>query len=743
MKKFHQVIFVTIGILSLLLSGVYAQKAEVIKFPTAKVKTGDDNLWKDPLMDDSDWKTVKTSLCFEKQGFANYDGYIWYRIHFFMPALLLNNAVDKDRIILNLGLIDDVDATYLNGVFVGKTGTFPDDTQGYNSGYNSLCYEDRSYFASVKKTNLKLDGDNVIAIRVYDGRNDGGMLGSIPELAVMDMSHALGLTCTISNNTIDVRISNKTVNELDLKLDLKEERENLNFKTTISSENIKIVPANSVLKTFPFSKADKTTFTLTCTELKSGKYTVKYIIPPYILTPLPLKMPRVNGAKIFGVRPNSVFLYRIPATGQKPLRYEVSNLPEGLAIDSKTGIITGKLTQEGNFNCTFTVSNALGTAQKDFTIKVGNLILLTPPMGWSSWNGWGEKASQEILYKTAKSMIDKGIADHGWSYINVDDAWEAEKRAEDGTIVPNSKFPDIKGLIEQIHSLGLKFGLYSSPGVQTCANYMGSYKHEWQDAKTYADWGVDYLKHDWCTYGIVFAEEKDTSVNGYLKPYKVMGDALRAQNRDIIYSLCQYGMGNVWEWGEKADANSWRTTHDMVDTWKSVSTIGFSQEIPAKYTKPGRWNDADMMVIGNLGGGKLRPTNLTADEQYSHFSLWSLLSSPLLLGCDLIDPDDFLLNLITNDEVLAVNQDILGKPTFKSIDAGDYQVWTKELENGARAVGIFNITDDIKVIKLSDPIFTGNIRDLWRQKDLGTFSGHFSTTLNPHGVTLVLIDTRL
>ena len=156
---------------------------------------------------------------------------------FFMPALLLNNAVDKDRIILNLGLIDDVDATYLNGVFVGKTGTFPDDTQGYNSGYNSLCYEDRSYFASVKKTNLNLNGDNVIAIRVYDGRNDGGMLGSIPELCVMDMSHALGLTCTISNNTIDVRISNKTDNELDLKLDLKEERENLNFTTNITTEN--------------------------------------------------------------------------------------------------------------------------------------------------------------------------------------------------------------------------------------------------------------------------------------------------------------------------------------------------------------------------------------------------------------------------------------------------------------------------------------------------------------------------
>ncbi len=737
MKKFYQVIFVTIGILSLLVSGAYAQKPEVIKFPTAKVKTGDDNLWKNPLMDDSGWKTVKTGLSFEKQGFANYDGYLWYRIHFFMPASLLNTAVDKDRILLNLGLIDDVDATYLNGVLIGKTGTFPDDPQGYNS----LCYEDRSYFASVKKTNLNLDGDNVIAIRVYDGRNDGGMLGSIPELCVMDMSHALGLTCTISNNTIDVRISNKSINELDLKLDLKEERGNLNFKTTISSENIKIVPANPISRTFSISKADKTTFTLTCTELKSDKNTVKYIIPPYILTPLPSKMPRVNGAKIFGVRPNSFFRYRIPATGQKPLRYEVLNLPVGLAIDSKTGIITGKLTQEGNFNCTLTVSNALGTAQKDFTIKVGNLISLTPPLGWSSWNGWGEKASQEILYKTAKSMIDKGIADHGWSYINVDDAWEAEKRAEDGTIVPNSKFPDIKGLIAQIHSLGLKFGLYSSPGVQTCANYMGSYKHELQDAKTYADWGVDYLKHDWCTYGIVFAEEKDTSVNGYLKPYKVMGDALRAQNRDINYSLCQYGMGNVWEWGEKADANSWRTTQDMVDTWKSVSAIGFSQEIPAKYTKPGRWNDADMMVIGNLGGGKLRPTNLTADEQYSHFSLWSLLSSPLLLGCDLIDPDDFLLSLITNDEVLDVNQDMLGKPTFKTIDAGDYQVWTKELENGAEAVGIFNITDDIKVVKLSDPIFTGKIRDLWRQKDLGKFTGHFTATLNPHGVTLVKIET--
>jgi len=735
MKKFSQLFFITIGFLSLLLSDALAQKPEVIKFTTAKVKTGDDMIWKDPLMDDSDWKTVKTGLSFEKQGFANYDGYLWYRIHFFMPASLLNNAVDKDRIILNLGLIDDVDATYLNGVLVGKTGTFPDDTQGYNS----LCYEDRSYFASVKNTSLNLNGDNVIAVRVYDGRNDGGMLGSIPELCVMDMSHALGITSIISNNTIDVLVFNKTDNELDIKLDLKEERDNLNFKTKISSENINIGSAKSISKTFPFSKTDKTTFTLTCTELISGKNTVKYIIPPYILTPIPAKKPRINGAKIFGVRPNSVFLYRIPATGQKPLKYEVFNLPEGLAIDSKTGIITGKLTQEGSFNCTFNVSNALGTAQKDFTIKVGNLISLTPPMGWSSWNVWGVKATQEILYKTAKSMIDKGIADHGWSYINVDDAWEAEKRAEDGTIVPNSKFPDIKGLIEQIHSFGLKFGLYSSPGDQTCANYMGSYKHEWQDAKTYADWGVDYLKHDWCTYGNVFAEEKDTSINGYLKPYKVMGDALRAQNRDINYSLCQYGMGNVWEWGEKADANSWRTTQDMVDTWKSVSAIGFSQEIPAKYTKPGRWNDIDMMVIGNVGGGKLRPTNLTADEQYSHFSLWSLLSSPILLGCDLIDPDDFLLNLITNDEVLDVNQDMLGKPTFKIIDAGDYQVWTKELENGAEAVGIFNISDEIKVVKLSDPVFNGKIRDLWRQKDLGTFTGDFSTTLNPHGVTLVKI----
>jgi hypothetical protein len=265
-----------------------------------------------------------------------------------------------------------------------------------------------------------------------------------------------------------------------------------------------------------------------------------------ILTPPPSKLPRINGAKVFGVRPNSPVLYKIAASGEKPMKYEVTGLPKGLALNNETGIITGKLSKRGDYQMQVKVTNGLGKAERVLTIKVGDKIALTPPMGWNSWNCWGRDVSKAKVLSSAQAMIDKGLIDHGWSYINVDDAWEGQ-RAADGTIQSNYSFPDMKGLGEWLHTRGLKFGIYTAPGPKTCLGFVGSYNHELQDMTTFADWGVDYVKSDWCSYSGIFAQEKDTSLAAYKKPYLKMYDAIKVQNRDIYYSVCQYGMREVWK----------------------------------------------------------------------------------------------------------------------------------------------------------------------------------------------------
>ena len=226
-----------------------------------------------------------------------------------------------------------------------------------------------------------------------------------------------------------------------------------------------------------------------------------------------------------------------------------------------------------------------------------------------------------------------------------------------GVIQTNEKFPDMKALADYVHSKGLKLGIYSSPGPKTCAGFAASYQNEEQDASTYASWGIDYLKYDWCSYGGI---AKDGSLAELQKPYRVMRDALDECGRDIVYSFCQYGMGDVWKWGAEVGGNCWRTTGDINDSWGSMSGIGFGQDGHEKYASPGHWNDPDMLVVGKVGWGpNLHPTGLTPNEQMTHISLWCLLSSPLLIGCDLSDMDQFTLDLLTNDEVLDVNQDPL------------------------------------------------------------------------------------
>jgi len=337
-------------------------------------------------------------------------------------------------------------------------------------------------------------------------------------------------------------------------------------------------------------------------------------------------------------------------------------------------------------------------------------------------------------------MVSSGLINHGWTYINIDDCWEAG-RDSNGRILSNEKFPNMKALTDYVHSRGLKIGLYSSPGPKTCANHEGSYQHETLDAQQYADWGFDYLKYDWCSYGGLVPKPDHA---GLLKPYQVMRAALDNVRRGIAYSLCQYGMGNVWEWGAQVGGNCWRTTGDITDTWSSMSRIGFGQAGHEKFAGPSHWNDPDMLVVGYVGwSAQVRPTRLTPNEQYTHISLWCLLCAPLLIGCDMTRLDEFTLNLLTNDEVLEVNQDPLGHQATRIAKKDLVEIWAKDLEGGSKAVGLFNLGEEQAPVSISwsELGLTGKhkVRDLWRQVDLGTYRERFQATVPRHGVVLIKV----
>lgn len=499
-----------------------------------------------------------------------------------------------------------------------------------------------------------------------------------------------------------------------------------------------------------------------------------------ILTPPAPETPRVNGPGVFGVRPGAPFLYTIPATGRRPLTYSVGDLPDGLAVDASTGQITGTLAAAGEHTVVLRADNALGRSEKKFRIVVGDKIALTPPMGWSSWNCWGDAVSQDKVLSSARAMVEKGLRDHGWTYVNIDDGWQGKRGGPHNAIQPNKKFPDMKRLADAIHGLGLKFGIYSGPWRGTYAGYVGGSsdnadgtypwvesgdvnefyklnknpdapgakpnwvnwtfgKHSFaaNDARQWAEWGVDYLKYDWFPNDVPTVAE--------------MTHALRSTGRDIVYSLSNTGIYDHAPDYVKL-ANLWRTTGDIVDTWESVSRIGFLQDRWAAYTGPGHWSDPDMLVVGMVGWGpNLHPTRLTPNQQYTHISLWSLLSAPLLLGCDLAQLDDFTLGLLTNDEVLAINQDALGKQATQISDEGGKVVYAKTLEDGSYAVGLFNRGDTEATVGVKwgpwgtlatpDGGAKFTVRDLWRQQDLGQHQGKFETKVAPHGVVLVRLIT--
>ncbi|MBO9571327.1 MAG: NPCBM/NEW2 domain-containing protein [Chitinophagaceae bacterium] len=485
-------------------------------------------------------------------------------------------------------------------------------------------------------------------------------------------------------------------------------------------------------------------------------FNFNYINKRHILTPAASPDPKINGAKVFGVRPGHPFMYTIAATGKRPMSFAVENLPAGLSVDNKTGIITGVVADKGETVVKLKATNELGTATRDLKIVVGDRIALTPPMGWNGYNRYGDSINDAIVRSSVDAMVSSGLINHGWTYINIDDGWSVklgtnnplisgEPRDLNGMINANKKFPDMKALCDYIHSKGFKAGIYSSPSTVTCSGYTASYGFEDEDAQRWADWGFDYLKHDFCSYNKISNSESLATLQ---KPYKVMRNALNKVKRDIVLSYSQYGMGDVWKWGDSLGGNSWRTTPDLIDKWNSngngLEEIGFNQAGLEKYAGPGHWNDPDMLVLGWVGWGEWQyPSRLTADEQYTQMSLWSLLSAPLLIGCDVIALDEFTKNLFTNDEVIDINQDPLGKQAARVYQKDGLEIWMKEMEDGTRAVGLFNRNTTAATIKATWNVLQLNgkqtVRDTWRQKNEGVFNNSFSAVVPAHGVKLITI----
>lgn len=451
--------------------------------------------------------------------------------------------------------------------------------------------------------------------------------------------------------------------------------------------------------------------------------------------------PQINAPRITGGTPGRPFLFKIPATGEAPLTFAATNLPAGLTLDPATGIITGAIAAAGRSAVTVTVSNAKGWTTSTLTIVGGDdALALTPPLGWNSWNVWGGSVDDAKVRAAADAMIASGLAAAGYQYINIDDGWEGQRDAN-GILQPNTKFPDMKALTAYVHSKGLKIGIYSSPGARTCQGLPGSLNHEEIDARTWADWGFDLLKHDWCSYGNTLP---DQPLEHLKKPYIVMRDALKKTNRDIVYSLCQYGMGKVWEWGKEVGGHLWRTTGDLTDVWSNMSTVGFRQAGREQWSKPGGWTDPDMLVIGKVGWGpNIHDTRLTPNEQITHISLWTMQAAPLLIGADMTQFDVFTTNLMTNPEVMDINQDALGRGATRVYQRERLEMWTRPLTDGTIAVGLFNrgLSAARMTATWAELGITGTqpVRDVWLRRDLPAASRELSATVPAHGTVLVKI----
>ncbi|MGB7493854.1 MAG: glycoside hydrolase family 27 protein [Candidatus Acidiferrum sp.] len=369
-----------------------------------------------------------------------------------------------------------------------------------------------------------------------------------------------------------------------------------------------------------------------------------------------------------------------------------------------------------------------------------NSLAQTPPMGWNSWNKFGCNVSEDLIKSIADAIAANGMKDAGYLYVVIDDCWQVS-RDENGFIVADpQRFPSgMKALADYVHSKGLKFGLYSDAGTQTCAGRPGSQGHEFQDALQYARWGVDYLKYDWCNTGTRNAEEA----------YSTMSNALLATGRPIVFSMCEWGTAKPWLWGNGI-GNLWRTTGDISDVWSSnkkwpdgsccqygmVDILEMQADL-YPYAGPGHWNDPDMMEVGNGG--------MTIPEYRAHFSFWALLAAPLIAGNDVRSMKPEIREILTNPEVIAVNQDKLGREGRRIAKNEVLEVWAKSLDDGTRAVVLFNRGESDANIAVTwqqlgyPDHLSAKVRDLWAHRDLGSFTGSYAANVPPHSVAMLKV----
>jgi alpha-galactosidase len=753
-----RVLFVVLSLTLSVSSNVRAQNEETIAIQKGwRFTPGDNPLYASVGFDDSQWRSILVDKIWEQQGYDTLDGFAWYRVRFFLPSRVRSNAYLKDSVRVFLGKINNFDQAFLNGSLFGVNGKTVPETMPADSAFMKaevgLWNVARRYVLSSDDARLRWNQENVIAVRVFDQGGQGGLWSDDQEIGMVALREYLAVDAkerpyvfTEDQMTKKFLLRN-TSSQLTIAgnfgIDVTKKLTGEPLSST--TQMVTLVPGASqeISLTLPRGTAAmKISYTVELSPTHE-KVTVSEE-PPYLLTPAARREPRINGPVLFGARSGRPFLFAVPVSGDRPMTVTSKGLPESLVLDKTSGIISGMAPPPGEYVVHLIASNAFGNTTRDLTIVIGDRIALTPPMGWNSWNCWGLTVDQQKVLASARVFKSKGLADHGWSYINIDDGWEIRgdlpepKREPDGRIRVNEKFPSMRQLGDSIHALGLKFGIYSSPGTLTCGGYTGTYQHELDDARSYVDWGIDYLKYDWCSYEKI---ARDTSRTELQRPYRAMRDALNKVPRDIVFSLCQYGMGNVWEWGADVGGNCWRTTGDITDTWESMSGIGFSQVTNGQFAGPGHWNDPDMLVVGWVGWGpSLHPTGLTPDEQYTHISLWCLLASPLLIGCDLEKLDPFTLNLLTNDEVLAVNQDPLGRQARPLSKTPTTQVWVKDLYDGSKAIGFFAMGErteevefDLRQVGLGGDV---RVRDVWRQVDIGGIRGKLSARVGSHGVAL-------
>ena len=360
-----------------------------------------------------------------------------------------------------------------------------------------------------------------------------------------------------------------------------------------------------------------------------------------------------------------------------------------------------------------------------------NGLAITPPMGWNSWNQFQSKIDDKTVRAMADAMVSSGMRDAGYVYLNLDDTWEGTRDAT-GTLQPNKKFPDMKALADYVHSRGLKLGIYSTPGPRTCAEYPGSYGFEQRDATTFAAWGVDYLKYDWCGAKMIYGDQDVQAV------YQKMGDALLKTGRPIVYSLCEYGKVNVPAWGAKVGGNLWRTTGDISDTWSSMIANIEKQAPSASYAGPGHWNDPDMLEIGN--------GHMTDEEYRTHMTLWAINAAPLLAGNDIRNMSPAIKQILLNREVIAVDQDSLGKQPAP-VRQGDLETWVKPLADGGVAIALVNLganelTASVRESDLGVGHKIGSARDLWAHSDVEFSGGLYTARIASHGVLMLRVTFR-